>query len=133
MLYLKILGLLHPSKLLADAVFHAHRLEWVLSGRYFFTQVMPSGVSFPYAIGLYLFAAPWASLTHDYVTLLRVVVCAADTIAAAMIYLAIVKVWKDPLAAAFAAILYNVVPLTFGISATPTSRTCSHSRQRSWR
>ncbi len=33
-LYLKLLGLLHPSKLLVDAVFHAHRFEWVLAGRY---------------------------------------------------------------------------------------------------
>lgn len=114
-LYLKILGLLHPSKLLADALFHAHRLEWVLAGRYFFTQPMPSGVSFPYAIGLYVFAAPWASLTSDHVTLLRVVVCVSDAVAGAMLYLAIVKIWKDRLAAAIAVVLYNVVPLTYGL------------------
>ena len=30
---LKLLGLLHPSKLLVDAVFHAHRFEWVLAGK----------------------------------------------------------------------------------------------------
>jgi len=114
-LYLKILGLLHPSKLLADALFHAHRLEWVLAGRYFFTQPMPSGVSFPYAIGLYVFAAPWASLTSDHVTLLRVVVCVSDALAGAMLYLAIVKIWKDRLAAALAVVLYNVVPLTYGL------------------
>ena len=114
-LYLKILGLLHPSKLLADALFHAHRLEWVLAGRYFFTQPMPSGVSFPYAIGLYVFAAPWASLTSDHVTLLRVVVCVSDALAGAMLYLAIVKIWNDRLAAALAVVLYNVVPLTYGL------------------
>jgi len=60
---LKLLGLLHPSKLLVDAVFHAHRFEWVLSGRYYFTQGMPSGVSFPYAIGLYVFADQGAAKT----------------------------------------------------------------------
>src|SRR4030095_7302320 len=58
-LYVKLAALLHPSKLVIDAVFQAHRLEWVLTGRYFFTQTMPSGVQFPYAIALYVFAAPW--------------------------------------------------------------------------
>ena len=61
------------------------------------------------------FAAPWASLTSDHVTLLRVVVCVSDAVAGAMLYLAIVKIWKDRLAAALAAVLYNVVPLTYGL------------------
>jgi hypothetical protein len=113
-LYFKVLGLVHPSKPLQDAVFHAHRLEWVLAGRYYFTQPT-GGVTFPYAIGLYVFAAPWAALTTDHVTLLRVVVCAWDVVAGAMIYFAIVKVWDDTLAAAFAVVLYNVVPLTYGL------------------
>ena len=34
-LYLKLLALLHPSKLPVDVIFQAHRLEWVMSGRYF--------------------------------------------------------------------------------------------------
>ena len=114
-LYLKLLGLLHPSKLLVDAVFHAHRLEWVLSGRYFFTQPMPGGVSFPYAIGLYVFAAPWAALTRDYVTLLRVVVCAAEVVAGALLYPAIVRAWGNRAAAATAIVLFNVVPLPYGL------------------
>src|SRR4029453_3080605 len=122
-LYLKLLALLHPSKLVADALFHAHRLEWVMAGRYFFTQPMPSGVSFPYAIGLYVFAAPWASLTSDHVMLLRVVGCAVDVVAGAMLYVAIVRVWNDTLAAAFAVILYHGVPLTHGLlgDANPTT------------
>jgi len=117
-LYLKLLGLLHPSKPLVDAVFHAHRLEWVLSGRYFFTQPMPGGVSFPYAIGLYVFAAPWSMLTRDYVTLLRVVVCAAEAVAGLLLYPVIVRAWSDRLAAAVAVVLVNVVPLTFGLVGT---------------
>src|SRR6476620_8543619 len=74
-LFLKLLALLHPSKLPIDVVFQAHRLEWVLQGRYFFTQPMPSGVEFPYAIALYVFSAPWTAFTRDYVSLLRIVVC----------------------------------------------------------
>ena len=114
-LYVKLLGLLHPSKLLVDAVFHAHRLEWVLDGRYFFTQPMPGGVSFPYAIGLYVFAAPWSALTNDYVTLLRVIVCAAEVVAGLLLYPLVVRAWGDRIAAAIAVVLFNVVPLPYGL------------------
>ena len=114
-LYLKLLGLLHPSKLLVDAVFHAHRFEWVLAGRYYFTQAMPDGVSFPYAIGLYVFAAPWSVLTRDHVVLLRVVVCAAEVVAGALLYPLIAKAWADRIAGATAVVLFSVVPLPFGL------------------
>ena len=53
-LYLLLLALLHPSKAVVDALFHAHRLEAVRAGHYFFTQPMPDGVAFPYAIALYV-------------------------------------------------------------------------------
>jgi len=114
-LYVKLLGLLHPSKLPVDAVFHAHRFEWVLSGRYFFTQPMPGGVSFPYAIGLYVFSVPWSAVVHDHVMLLRVVVCAAEVIAGALLYPLIVKAWGDRLAAVLAVVLFNLVPLVYGL------------------
>jgi len=114
-LYVKLLGLLHPSKLLVDAVFHAHRFEWVLSGKYYFTQGMPSGVSFPYAIGLYLFAAPWSWLFHDHVSLLRVIVCAAEVVAGGLLYPLIVRAWNDRVAAAIAVVLFNLVPLQYGL------------------
>ena len=114
-LYLKLLGLLHPSKPLIDAVFHAHRFEWVLSGKYYFTQGMPSGVAFPYAIGLYAFAAPWSLVTHDHVTLLRVIVCTVQAIAGALLYPVIVKAWGDRIAAVSAVLLVNLVPLQYGL------------------
>ena len=114
-LYLKLLGLLHPSKLLIDAVFHAHRFEWVLSGKYFFTQPMPGGVTFPYAIGLYVFAAPWSVFTADHVTLLRVVVCCAQAIAGALFYPVVVKAWNDRAAALTAVVLFNAAPLPYGL------------------
>jgi len=114
-LYLKLLGLLHPSKLPIDAVFHAHRFEWVLAGKYFFTQPMPGGVTFPYAIGLYVFAAPWSALTNDHVTLLRVVVCCAQAIAGALLYPVVVKAWSDRTAALTAVVLFNAVPLPYGL------------------
>jgi hypothetical protein len=114
-LYLKLLGLLHPSKLPVDAVFHAHRFEWVLAGKYYFTQGMPGGVTFPYAIGLYVFAAPWSMFVHDHVTLLRVIVCSVQAIAGALLYPVVIKAWSDRVAAVSAVVLFNVVPLPFGL------------------
>lgn len=112
-LYLQLLALLHPSKDLVDAVFHAHRLEWVLGGRYYFTQLMPNGVQFPYAIGLYLFAAPWSVFTRDYVTLLRIVVCVCYAIAGALLYPMVVRAWNDRLTGATAVALFHLVPLPY--------------------
>ncbi len=115
LLYLKLAALFHPSKLVVDAVFHAHRLDWVMEGRFFFTQPMPSGVRFPYAIGLYVFAAPWAIFTTDLVSLLRIVVTAADAIGGLLIYALIARCWGDRTVGATAAVLYGLVPLTFEI------------------
>jgi hypothetical protein len=114
-LYLKLLALLHPSKLIIDAVFHAHRLQWVLDGRFYFTQPMPSGVQFPYAIGLYVFSAPFSLLTSDFVMLLRIVVASAEALTAALIYLMVARVWQDRWAAVGAVALYHLVPRTFNI------------------
>ena len=113
--YLKMLGLLHPSKSLVDAVFHAHRLEWVMGGRYYFTQPLSSGVDFPYAIGLYLFAAPWSMLTSDHVTLLRAIVCASGVVSGALLYVMIVRLWGDRLVGALAVVLFSLVPLPYGV------------------
>jgi hypothetical protein len=114
-LYLKLAALLHPSKLLVDALFHAHRLEWVLGGNYFFTQPMPSGVRFPYAIGLYVFSMPWSHLTTDFVTLLRVVVTSAEALGGLLLYYVIARSWGDRTVAAVATVLYSVAPTTFEI------------------
>jgi hypothetical protein len=112
-LYLRLIGLVHPSKAVVDAVFHAHRLEWVLSGRYYFTQLSTSATPFPYAIGLYLFAAPWTMLTRDHVTLLRVVVCGVDALAGLLLYPLIVRAWNDRVSAAVAVVLASLVPISY--------------------
>ena len=114
-LYLKLLALFHPAKPLVDAVFQAHRLQWVLEGRYYFTQLMPSGVQFPYAIGLYVFAAPWSAITRDYVSLLRIVVCVMECVAGATLYPAIVRTWGDRLAGAIAVALFAVIPTSYWV------------------
>lgn len=113
--FLKLAGLLHPSKLLIDAVFHAHRLEWVRDGRYFFTQPMPDGVSFPYAIGLYVVASPLVDVVRDHVSLLRVVVVAAEAIATGMLYLLVVRTGARPAAGVIAVLLASVIPLPLAV------------------
>jgi len=114
-LYLKLIALVHPSKLPIDVIFNAHRLQWVMDGRFFFTQPMPSGVQFPYAIGLYVFAAPWTWLTSDYVFLLRIIVSTAEAVGAILVYLLVSRVWQDRLAGAMAAGLFHLVPRAFEI------------------
>ncbi len=114
-LYLKLLALLHPSKALVDALFHAHRFESVLAGGYYFTQLSTSATPFPYAIGLYLFAAPWSVLTHDHVALLRIVVSASEVVAGALLYLMVVRTRGDRLMGAVAVALFNLVPLSYVI------------------
>jgi hypothetical protein len=112
-LLLEVIALLHPSKLIVDAIFHAHRLEWVLAGRYFFTQPMPDGVQFPYAIALYVTAAPFSILTHDYVALLKIVVSVARACAGLALYPMVARSWGNRPAAALAVALFHVVPLPF--------------------
>ncbi len=114
-LYLKLEALFHPSKFIVDAVFHAHRVEWVLDGRYFFTQLMPSGVRFPYAIGLYVFTAPWTLFTSDLVSLLRIVVSSAEAVGGLLLYRLIVRSWGDRAVAATATAVYALVPRVFEI------------------
>ena len=114
-LYVKLVALLHPSKLLIDALFHAHRFQTVLAGNYYFTQQMPGGVSFPYAVALYLFASPWASLTRDHVSLLRIVVSSSEVVAGVLLYVVVMRSWHDRRAGVLAVVLFHAVPLPYGL------------------
>jgi hypothetical protein len=113
--YLKLLILLHPSMPIGDGVFHAHRLEFVLAGRFFFTSLAPGNYSFPYPILLYLFAAPfsfWAPDTLARVALLRIVVTAADAAAGALLYWMVVRTTANRLVAVTTVVWYHIVPAT---------------------
>ena len=66
---------------IGDGVFHAHRFEYVLAGRFYFTSLTPDNYAFPYPIFLYLAAAPFAWLTSDTLerlALLRIFSTVAD-------------------------------------------------------
>ena len=112
-LYLLLLALLHPSKAVVDALFHAHRLEAVRAGHYFFTQPMPDGVAFPYAIALYVVSLPWMAVTRDHVALLRIVVCTAHVLTGLLLYAAVVGRWQDRLTGVLAVVLWSLVPQWF--------------------
>jgi hypothetical protein len=73
-------------------------------------------VQFPYAIALYVFAAPWAAFTRDNIALLRVVVCAAEAIAGLLMYWAIARIWRDRTTAALALVLYHLLPESYIIA-----------------
>lgn len=102
-LAVKLFGLLHPSKPVIDSVFNAHRLDAVMAGQYFFTQPV-GGTEMPYAIGLYVFAAPWTWLSSDHVAVIWTVTATVDVLAAALLYPMIVGAWGDRRAALFAVV-----------------------------
>jgi hypothetical protein len=117
-LYLKLVVLLHPTMPIGDALFQAHRFEWVRGGRYLFTSIAPGGYEFPYAIGLYLAALPFASLVHGtlgFMVLLRFVVAIADAAAGVLLYPMITRQTGDRLAGAIAVALFHLVPLNFQV------------------
>jgi hypothetical protein len=117
-LFLKLLVLLHPDMPIGDTLFQAHRFQAVLGGTLSFTSIAPGGYSFPYSPGLYVFAAPFARFVRwgpAHMTLLRIVVCSADAIAALLLYRAVIQAWGDRLTAAIAVALYQLLIIGFGV------------------
>jgi hypothetical protein len=117
---LELLVLLHPDMPIGDALFHAHRFQDVLAGRYYFTSVAPGNYQFPYAPGLYVFAMPFAGLVRRGVadmTVLRTIVCAANALAGLLLYGMAVGMRGDRLAGALAVAVYHLIPLGFEVIA----------------
>jgi hypothetical protein len=107
----ELLALSHPGKDLVDAVFQAHRLGWVMGGRYFFTQPLPDGVAFPYAIGMYVTAVPLARIIDDHVLVVRAVALLAHGVAGFALFWIVARQWRQTWAGLVALVLYHVVPL----------------------
>jgi hypothetical protein len=114
-LYVKLVALLQPAKATIDALFHAHRLEGVLAGRFFFTQPIQDAVQFPYAIALYVFTAPWTLFTDNHVALLRIVISTAEALAGGLLYLMVARHWQDRWAGASAVALFHLVPIAYAV------------------
>jgi hypothetical protein len=113
--YLKLLMLLHPDMPIGDGVFHAHRFEYVLAGRLYFTSLTPDNYAFPYPVFLYVVSSPFAWLTSDTlerVALLRIMVTVADVAAATLLYWMIVRATSDRLAGLAGVVWYHVIPMT---------------------
>ena len=117
--FVKLLVLLHPNMPIGDALFHAHRFRAVVDGNLFFTSIAPGNYQFPYAPGLYVVAAPFASMVFrdsGDMTLLRILVIGFDAAAATLLYFAVVRSWADRLAGAIAVALYHLIPLDLNIA-----------------
>jgi hypothetical protein len=137
-LFLKLLVLLHPHMPIGDALFQAHRFEWVRDGKWFFTSIAPGGYQFPYAIGLYVAALPFDEYvrgTFGFMALLRILVAVMDTAAGVVLYPLIVGSLSDAvdpaerpqgiagpgrspdirLAGAVAVGLFHLLPLNFQV------------------
>lgn len=113
-LFLKLAGLYHPAKPIIDSVFNGHNLQRLLEqGRWLFTQPLPNGVAMPYAVGLYVFSAPFTWLSSNYTAIVWTVTASADVIAGALLYPVILHAWGDRRAAAAAAVLFQLVPAPF--------------------
>jgi hypothetical protein len=54
-------------------------------------------------------------VARDHVTLLRVVVCAVESVAALLLYPLIARAWNDRIAAVLAVVLFSLVPLIYGL------------------
>jgi hypothetical protein len=115
---LKLAVLLHPDMPVGDAMFHAHRFQYVLGGNLYFTSIAPGNYSFPYAPGLYVFAMPFADLVRrgsGDMALLRTIVISIDALAATMLYLAPARA-GSPRTGAIAVVFYHLMPLEFRIA-----------------
>jgi hypothetical protein len=114
-LWLKLIALLHPVMPEGDATFNAHRLEWVLAGRYHFTQPFIGGVEMPYAIGLYLFTTLWTWFSADHTALVRGVTVVSDVAAGALLYPVVLRAWGQRRTAVLAVFAYQLPPLAYGV------------------
>jgi len=116
--FVKLLVLLHPDLPIGDALFHAHKFRTVVDGNLFFTSIAPGNYQFPYAPGLYVAAAPFASMVvrdSGDMQLLRILIVAFDAVAAVLLYLMIMRSWGDRRGAAVAVALYHLIPLGFDV------------------
>jgi hypothetical protein len=105
-LYLHLLVLLHPDKLLADAPWHATRLLLMREG------------AFSYPLALYGAALPFANLVSDRVSLLWILAAVADAVSVLFFYWMIVRGTGDRVMAAVAVAVVQLMPLGFDVMAS---------------
>jgi len=117
---LKLLLLTHPAMPIGDAMFHAHRLQTVLAGNYYFTSITPGDYQFPYAPGLYVLSGLFSWMTDttaDKVVLLRMVTTAVEAIAASWLAVWLWQ-WRGHAGMAVCAVTaYHLLPLSVNVLA----------------
>lgn len=120
--WIKLLLLGHPSMPIGDAMFQAHRFQYVLSGNWYFTSITPGDYQFPYAPGLFGIAALLQGLadsTLERMALLRAVTTSAEAVAVAGLALWAARAWPAaPRAGVIAVVAYHVLPIPWAVLAT---------------
>ncbi len=110
----KALVVFHPDMIVGDTIFHLHRFQRVLAGRYLFTSVAPGG-EFPYPVGLYVVASWLRPLMTEPVTLLRALVFVADAAAGFAVYGLAGRLGAKAAAGLWAATIYHLTPAAFQV------------------
>ncbi len=114
MLWFNLLFWLNPETAAGDLIFHVHRFQEVLGGRYFFTEGTPGGVS-PYAIGLYVIARFFQQATPFWQSGngLHLIAAIAESIAGLLLALAVRRAWKSHAVALLALLTFHAVSAEF--------------------
>jgi hypothetical protein len=120
--WIKLLILGHPAMPIGDAMFQAHRFQYVLSGTWYFTSITPGDYLFPYAPGLFGVAALLQGLadsTLERMTLLRALTTGAEGVVVAGLAIWIGRAWPHAVrAGAIAVVAYHVLPVPWAVLAT---------------
>ena len=120
--WIKLLILGHPAMPIGDAMFQAHRFQYVLGGTWYFTSVTPGDYLFPYAPGLFGVAALFQGLadsTLERMTLLRALTTGAEGVVVASLAIWIGRVWPHAVrAGVIAVVAYHVLPVPWAVLAT---------------
>ena len=114
MLWFNLLFWLNPETPAGDLTFHVHRLQYALSGHYFFTEGTPGGVS-PYAIGLYVIAGLFQQATPFWQSGngLHVIAALAEAVAGFLIACAVRRAWQAHATALMALLTISAVSAEF--------------------
>lgn len=106
-----------PLMVVSDAVFHSHKLQGVLEGRFFPSSLTPGShpFRFPYGVSFYLLLAPLRLLGMDGVALLRHGAALSAVVGSGALYWLLAP--SGPRSAALAVILLQLLPTTFDLHA----------------
>ncbi len=113
---LKLCMLLYPQTISFDLLYHIHRVQFVLNGKFFWSIESGKnefgGQLVPYSPSFYIFLMPFANLT-PLSLLVQLSGVLLDSVTIFFVYFLLAKYFDDARAGLFAAWIYILVPLAF--------------------